>query len=140
LASAMVPGPAMLGAAAGFMVWEGGSGLLGAARQGAGLGWTLAGAASGAAVSWMLWRMQLRSLRREAKHAKKADRSLGAVLAPRTLPDRPFPMFACVGATPTGEFCKDLNSTDLSLDEVRLGPDTRITYSHDVQHRPDLGR
>jgi len=80
LASAMVPGPAMLGAAAGFMVWEGGSGLLGAARQGAGLGWTLAGAAGGAAVAWMLWRMQLRSLRREATHAKKADRSLGAVV------------------------------------------------------------
>ena len=91
LASAMVPGPAMLGAAAGFMMWEGGSGLLSAVRQGAGLGWTSAGAAFGAASAWMLWRMQLRSLRREQKHDKKADRSLGVALPARTLPDRPTP-------------------------------------------------
>ena len=74
----MVPGPALLGMAAGLMVWDGAGGLLGAVRWGGQtLGWTLAGAAGGAASAWLLWRMQLRSLRIEQQHDKKSDRSLG---------------------------------------------------------------
>ena len=75
----MAPGPALLGAAAGFMVWDGAGGLLSSVTGGGGLGWTLGGAAAGAGSAWSLWRMQLRSLRREQKHDKKSEKSSGAL-------------------------------------------------------------
>ena len=79
----MAPGPALLGAAAGFMLWDGAGGLLSSVRGGNSLGWTVGGAAAGAGSGWLLWRMQLRSLRREQKHEKKLEKSSGAMLSGR---------------------------------------------------------